>query len=103
MPTSESLYNAVVIDEFNKLTPGSYVDYGFDTTTSSNHKYLFGAYQSISKFMPKELFIKKMHDAYISEKLHETVEELTQKIPEMFQNHWKNFINNGGKIKPIYI
>jgi hypothetical protein len=103
MTTAESLYNAIVEDDYNKLTPGSYADYGFDTTHNSIHKYLFGAYQSISKFMPKNIFIKKMHEAYVNEKLHETVDELTKKIPEMFQNHWNNFISNGGIIKPIYI
>jgi len=103
MSTSESLYIALVNDDINQLTSGSFVDYGFHTIDKSNVKYLFGAYQSINKFMTKEIFINKMHEAYINEKLHETVDELTLKIPEMFQNHWKKFISNGGKIRPIYI
>ena len=49
--------------------------------------YLFGAYQAISKFMTKEIFVKKMHQAYLDKNLHETVDELTKKIPEMFQDH----------------
>jgi len=102
MSTSESLYDAIVSDDFNKLTTGSYVDYGFHTTHSSNFKYLFGAYQSISKFMPKNIFIKKMHEAYLDQNLHETVNDLTTKIPIMFQNHWNNFIANGGEIRPLY-
>ncbi len=31
MPTSESLYNAIVNDDINQLTPGSFADYGFHT------------------------------------------------------------------------
>ena len=31
MPTAESLYNAVVNDDINELTPGSFADYGFHT------------------------------------------------------------------------
>ena len=103
MPTSESLYNAIYNDDFNQLTPGSFTDYGFHTVSDKNMIYLFGAYQAISKFMTKEIFVKKMHQAYLDKNLHETVDELTKKIPEMFQDHWKFFLLNGGKISPIYI
>ena len=103
MPTSESLHRAVSQDELNQLTPGSFADYGFNTTKESNINYLFGAYQSISKFISKEEFINVMHKAFMDEKLHEKVDELTQTIPEMFRNHWNNFLLNGGKISPIYI
>jgi hypothetical protein len=44
-----------------------------------------------------------MHDAYMKEILHETVDKLTKTIPVEFQNHWNTFITKGGKIEPIYI
>ena len=103
MPTSESLYNAVVNDDINELTPGSFADYGFHTTSNELETHLFGAYQSISKFLTKKQFIDQMHNAYMKEILHETVDKLTKTIPVEFQNHWNTFITKGGKIEPIYI
>ena len=103
MCSSESLYNAVRQDDINLLTPASIVDYGFHTIHENNWHNLFGAYQSISKFMTKEKFITTLHQAYLDEILHEKVEELTSFIPENFTNHCKKFIANNGKISPIYI
>jgi mannose/cellobiose epimerase-like protein (N-acyl-D-glucosamine 2-epimerase family) len=103
MTTAESLLYALKEDDLQYLTPGSYVDYGFDNITEKNASYLFGAYHAIAKFMTDEQFIKTMHKAYIDENLHEIVDELTKKLPELFQNHWKNFLANNGKISPIYI
>ena len=102
MTTSESLHEAVVSDDYYLLTPGSTTDYGFYRTLYKSS--LFGAYQSISKFITKEQFINQMHFAYINENLHEKVDTLTkEKVPLAFQNHWNTFISLGGKIEPIYI
>lgn len=103
MTTSQSLLKALKKDDINILTPGSLADYGFDFISEQNASYLFGAYQSIAKFMTDKKFVDTMHNAYMNENLHETVDELTKKIPDMFQNHWKNFLLNNGKISPIYI
>jgi len=103
MYSSESLYNAIINDDINQLTNGSIADYGFHTTSESNLTYLFGSYQAISKFMTREKFIETMHNAYLNKNLHETVNNLTDKIPTMFRVHWNDFISNGGKIAPIYL
>lgn len=103
MYSSESLYNALANDDINQLTNASIADYGFHTISELNQTYLFGSYQAISKFMPKEKFIQTMHDAYLNKNLHETVNDLTEKIPIMFRVHWNDFISNGGKIAPIYL
>jgi virulence-associated protein VapD len=104
MTTSESLYNAILNDDINELTNGSIADYGFHTTSSHLKIHLFGAYQSISKFLTKKQFINQMHSAYLKENLHETVDKLTKTlVPVEFQNHWNTFISLGGKIVPIYI
>jgi len=103
MPTSESLLKALKEDDINQLTPGSIVDYGFHFINDANASYLFGAYHAIAKFMPDNQFIEKMHQAYLNENLHETVDKLTKTLPESFQNHWNNFLSNNGKIAPIYI
>lgn len=103
MTTSQSLYTAVIQDDMNMLTPGSISDYGFMSVSDENHPRLFGAYQSLAKFLGKNKFIKTMHESYLNEQVHETVDELSKTIPEPFQAHWINFINNGGKIKPFYI
>ena len=103
MTTSSSLYNAVYNDDFSMITNGAYADYGFLTTREELRMHLFGAYQCISKFLSKDEFSKKLHTAYINEDLHNTVNTLITQIPVEFQKHWNDFINNGGKISPIYI
>jgi hypothetical protein len=103
MTTSESLYIAVHNNDINQLTPGSYADYGFHTTSNELKTHLFSAYQNISKFLTKKQFIDQMHNAFMHENLHDTVDKLTKTIPIEFQNHWNTFITNGGKISPIYI
>lgn len=103
MTTSESLYNAVIQDDINLLTPGSITDYGFTMISEENASYLFGAYQAISKFIPGKIFIDTMHLAVLEENLHEKMNELTKKIPEIFQVNWNNFIANGCKICNIYL
>jgi len=103
MCSSESLYNAVSQDDIDLLTTASIVDYGFHNIQENNWHNLFGAYQSISKFITKQKFITTLHNAYLNENLHEKVEELTNLIPNNFRNHWKKFIANDGKINPIYI
>jgi hypothetical protein len=101
MYTAESLYKALKNDNINELTSGAIADYGFLFVSVSNYTHLFGAYQAISKFMPQNIFIQKMHQALLDNKLHETVDNLTSIIPTMFQNHWKNFILNEGRIEYI--
>jgi hypothetical protein len=103
MTTSQSLYTALTNDDILLLTPGSYADYGFSNLTDENTFRLFGAYHSILKFIGKDRFINEMHEAFINEKLHDVVNELTDTIPIMFRNHWFNFVNNGGIIAPFYI
>ena len=51
MTTSQSLYTAVIQDDMNMLTPGSISDYGFMSVSDENHPRLFGAYQSLAKFL----------------------------------------------------
>jgi len=103
MSTAESLYNALINDDINMLTPGSYTDYGFDTLSDKSGSHLFGAYHSILKFMTKNVFIATMHHAFLDEKLHEKVDELTKTLPDLFQNHWRNFLSNNERISPFYI
>ena len=103
MPTSESLLKALKQDDINRLTPGSVADYGFDFVSKTNAHNLFGAYHAIAKFMSDDEFIQKMHQAYLDQNIHETVDKLTKTLPESFQNHWNNFLSNKGKIAPIYI
>jgi hypothetical protein len=103
MLTSYTLYNAVRSDEFDELNYPTCLDYGFVLIKQELIPYLFGAYQSISKFMSKEEFSKKMHEALTNKTLNELVEEETKKIPPDFRNHWYNFKSNGGLIKPFYI
>jgi hypothetical protein len=43
-----------------------------------------------------------MHNAFINDKLHETVNLLTSALPELFREHWNSFILNNGKIEPSY-
>jgi hypothetical protein len=103
MYTAEALYEALKNDNINELTSGAIADYGFLFVSVSNYNHLFGAYQAISKFMPQKMFIKKMHQALIDNNLHDTVDNLTSIIPIMFQNHWKNFILNEGRIESMNI
>jgi hypothetical protein len=103
MTTSESLYEALYADNILLLTPGSIVDYGFSTVNDINATSLFGAYKAVLKFMPKEKFIKVMHQAFLDKKLQEIMEELTNNIQSMFRNHWHTFIQNNGEITPSYI
>jgi hypothetical protein len=102
MPTSESLYNALIQDDIYQLTPGSTVDYGFMKLDEHNKIRLFGAYQVIAKFLGKQKFITNMHNAFINDKLHETVNLLTSTLPELYREHWNSFILNNGKIEPSY-
>ena len=103
MPTSESLLKALKEDDINYLTPGSITDYGFFNITEQNIHNLFGAYHSIAKFMSDKEFIDKMHQAYLDQNLHETVDKLTRNLPILFQCHWKNFLLNNGNISPLYL
>jgi hypothetical protein len=103
MPTSESLLNALKQDDIYYLTPGSVTDYGFVNVSDKNVHHLFGAYHAIAKFMSDTEFVNKMHQAYLDKNLHETVDKLTKTLPDLFQNHWNNFILNDGKISPLYI
>jgi hypothetical protein len=103
MTTSESLYKALYVDDILQLSPGSIVDYGFSTVNDINAQSLFESYKAVLKFMPKEKFIKVMHQAFLDKKLQEIMEELTNNIPSMFRNHWHTFIQNDGIIEPSYI
>jgi hypothetical protein len=103
MSTSSSLYNAIANDDLDLLTPGSISDYGFFAINENDWHDLFGAYQSIAKFKTKANFISIMHNAYIDQTLHETVDKLTKEIPVEFRNHWTNFISKNNKIKPFYL
>lgn len=103
MSTVESLYIALINDEITLLTPGSFADYGFDNLSDKSASHLFGAYHAILKFMTKNNFVNTMHQAFLDEKLHEKVDELTKTLPDLFQNHWRNFLNNNERISPFYI
>ena len=94
MTTSESLYNALIQDDINLLTPGSTVDYGFMKLDQQNKIRLFGAYQEIAKFIGMQKFISDMHSAFINDKLQETINLLTSALPESSRKHWNNFILN---------
>ena len=94
MPTSESLYNAVINNDINLLTPGSIVDYGFFELQKEDCIELFKIYSVIAKLMIKEKFISTMHNAYINKNLDETVNKLINELPDICKNK---------KIKPIYI
>ena len=103
MLTSYTLYNAVISDEFDDLTYPTRLDYGFVLIKQELIPFLFGAYQSISKFMTKEEFSKKMNEALTNKTLNELVEEETKKIPLEFRSHWYHFKSNGGLIKSFFI
>ncbi len=101
--TVDTLYSAVRHDELEELSPATIDDYGFRNCRSDMIFTLFGVYQALSKFITKEDFRNKIHEALIKKTLNETVEELTNKIPKEFQSYWLIFKQNGCKIEPVYI
>lgn len=98
MYSAETLYDAVLNNNIDLLSNAAIADYGFMCLDEKNYKNLFYSYQAVSKFMYKAQFITIMHQALLNDSLYETMNNLTNTIPKIFQNHWNEFVENNNKI-----